>query len=115
MRSHSRSTSMFHSQSRARCDRDDSQSRHGSYSPPRCTNHSRSWCGTRHSRSQSRTPSKTVRSQPRSKNWNWEEIPDTPDYSEHINFDGSDTEAQEGVSKLVEVSRDGVSPNGEMY
>ena len=46
-------------------------------------------------------------SQPRSKNRNWEDIPDTPDYSEHINFDGSDTtEAQAGVSKLVEVSKE---------
>ena len=45
-------------------------------------------------------------SQARSKNQNWEDIPDTPDYSEHINFDGSDTEAQVGVSKLVEVSKE---------
>ena len=45
-------------------------------------------------------------SQSRLNNWNWEDIPDTPDYSEHINFDGSDTEAQAGVSKLVEVSKE---------
>ena len=45
-------------------------------------------------------------SKARSNNQNWEDIPDTPDYSEHINFDGSDTEAQAGVSKLVEVSKE---------
>ena len=105
-RSRSRSTSTLRSQSRARNDRDDSRSRRGSYSPPRRRSHSRSRCGTRHSRSRSRTPSKTVSSQARSKNQNWEDIPDTPDYSEHINFDGSDTEAQARVSKLVEVSKE---------
>ena len=105
-RSRSCSTSTLCSQSRARNDRNDSQSRRGSYSPPRRRSHSRSRCGTRHSRSRSRTPSKTVSSQARSKNQNWEDIPDTPDYSEQINFDGSDTEAQAGVSKLVEVSKE---------
>ena len=45
-------------------------------------------------------------SQSRSKNRNWEDIPDTANYSEHINFDGSDTEAQAGVLKLVEVSKE---------
>ena len=45
-------------------------------------------------------------SQAWSKNQNWEDIPDTPNYSKHINFNGSDTEAQTGVSKLVEVSKE---------
>ena len=122
-RSCSHSTSTLRSRSRARNDHDDSRSWHRSYLPPRHRSHSRSRCGTRHSRSRSRTPSKTVSSQARSKNRNWEDIPDTHDYSEHINFDGSDTEAQAGVSILVEVFKEMESlltekctsrlPNGE--